>query len=252
MRLFDTVHQQNLDRRELQLHLLVIVVVIILAAGLALLMYPAVFTQDVVLRGRTLRVAFFGFCGLSVLLVGYLLDRQLTVRQLRHRLMEELRRNVELRRQASADLLQTLPPLSHFEDRLAMEFRRAASTGRVLSVLVVALKPLPSLSDKSEITAAFGDAAKAMSHKLGAEDSVYLLCEGFFGMVLPGTDTVNAHRLSRRLEEGLQDAAGVTNRFAFDVRVINYPEDAKSAHELGQAVCSLLPEKQLDAGRPLA
>ncbi len=101
MRIFDRVHPENLDRRETQLSGLVIVTIIVLATGLALLMYPTVFSNQAVPSGRALRIGFFGFCALSVLLVGYLLDRQMTIRQLRRKLMEELRRNVDLRREAS-------------------------------------------------------------------------------------------------------------------------------------------------------
>jgi hypothetical protein len=67
----------------MQLSVLVIVTIIVLATGLALLMYPAVFSNQAVPSGRTLRIGFFGFCALSVLLVGYLVDRQMTIRQLR-------------------------------------------------------------------------------------------------------------------------------------------------------------------------
>lgn len=242
MQIFDRVDPKNLDRREMYLSLLGVVVIVIFAVGLALLMYPAVLSSQLVLSGRALRTAFFGFCLLSVLLVGYLLDRQLVIRQLRRKLMEELTRNIDLRREASADLLSTLPGLSNFQDRLAMEYRRSASAGWALSLLVVKLNPSGNLSDKGELTAAFGDAAKSMSRKLREEQSIYLFCPGFFGIVLPGADTANAHRMADRLTEGLHDAAGISGSFTSEIRVFNYPEHAATASELEHAVRSLLPE----------
>ncbi len=242
LRIFNRIDPENIERRELQLSVLVSVTLCILAVGLALLMYPAVFTHQVVVSGQNLRIAFFGFCVLTILLVGYVLDRQLTIRQLRRRIVEELRRNVELRRQASSDLLTTLPDLRYFRDRLAMEYRRMASTQQALSVMAIKLRVSANLSDASEVTAAFGDAAKALSSKLRAEDSIYLFCPGLFTMVFPGVDTNNAYRLVDRLAEGLRDASGASKRFDFDIQVFNYPENAATASELEQRVLAFLPE----------
>jgi len=64
VRLFDTIHPDQLDRRELQLTLLACCTILVLGAGLALLMYPLVFSHS----SSILRNAFYGFCGLSALL----------------------------------------------------------------------------------------------------------------------------------------------------------------------------------------
>src|SRR6266478_9495671 len=64
----------KLERRELQLTVLSVVFVLVLAGGLAAFMYPLVFVHP---DGNkwTLRVAFFGFCTLVALFIGYFLDR---------------------------------------------------------------------------------------------------------------------------------------------------------------------------------
>src|SRR5260370_32548094 len=130
----------RLERRELQLTILSIVFVLILASGLAMFMYPLVFLHPVGNKW-TLRVAFFGFCALTLLFVGYLLERQRTVRQLKQQLLAELDRNVTLQQQASADLLQSMPDQNYFWDRLTMEYRRAMSLPKKLSLLPVEGKP---------------------------------------------------------------------------------------------------------------
>ena len=119
MTIFDQCDPTTLERREVQLWALALSAITILAVGLALLMYPAVFSDTVIL-GPTLRRAFFGFCALSVLLVGYLVDRQVTIRSLRKHLAEQQKRVTQIHQEASADLLETLPGFSHFQDRLAM------------------------------------------------------------------------------------------------------------------------------------
>jgi GGDEF domain-containing protein len=238
MTLFDRVETAKLDRRELQLWVLAITVILVLATGMALLMYPTAFLNPLVLAGVTLRKAFFGFCALSVLLVGYLIDRQIAIHQLRQRLAEEHNLILRIRNEASADLLRTLPGLEHFQDRLVMEHRRASRSGQPLSVVAVRLMPARGLGDTREAVIAYGDAAKAMTRKLRVGDSLYRFATGLFSLVLPGLDTDSAYRLADRLADGLGDASGACSRFTFEVRVFNHPENAATARELEDAVRS--------------
>jgi GGDEF domain-containing protein len=245
LKLFDNIERGNLERRELQLWVLAITTILILSLGLVLLMYPAVFSHPVVLAGKSLRVAFFGFCVLSMLLLGYLLDRRSVVRQLRRQIKQDENRIVKLRLQASADLLSTLPNWIHFQDRLTMEFRRVAHLQSSLSILSIQLIPSPTISDQDQLVAAEGDAAKAISRKLRREDSLYRFCSGCFGIIMPGLVTAEANRTAERLKEGLDDAAGISIRFSSTVKLFNYPEHAATAQELEQAIHSLLPEDPL-------
>ncbi len=245
MKLFDNIEPGNLEQRELQLWVLAIATILILTLGLALLMYPAVFSHPVVLAGKTLRVAFFGFCVLSLLLISYLLVRQSVVRQLRQRVKQDEERIVRLRLQASADLLSTLPNWIHFQDQLTMEFRRVAHLQSSLSILSIRLIPSPAISDQDQLVAAEGDAAKAISRKLRREDSLYRFCDGCFGIIMPGLVTAEANRTAERLKEGLDDAAGISIRFSSTVKLFNYPEHVATAHELEQAIHSLLPDEPL-------
>jgi len=247
MRIFDQMDPRNLNRREWELWMFALTVILILAVGMALLMYPSALSNDLIVNGTTKRKIFFGFCALSVLLVGYFLDRQVVISQLRQRVAEEHQRFVAMRHEASVDMLATLPGFTLFRDRLAMEHRRAASTHLPLSLLVVQLEPSPQLPDKDEIDTAFGDAAKALTRKLRAEDSIYRFRRGVFAVVLPGVGTENAYRISSRFAEGLYDASGASTRFLFGVHVINYPEHASTAREMEEAARSLFPTECLAA-----
>ncbi len=169
----------NLERHELQLTILASAFVLVQAAGLAMFMYPLVFLHPVGNKW-TLRVAFFGFCALTPLFVGYLLDRQRTVRKLKEQILAELDRNVTLQHQASVDLLQTMPDQNHFWDRLTMEYRRAMTMQKTISLLLVKAKPasasakvdrLTVAGENDESSEAWSDAAKAMSRKLRPTDS---------------------------------------------------------------------------------
>jgi len=232
----------NLERRELHLTILAAAFVLVQAAGLAVFMYPLVFLHPVGNRW-TLRAAFFGFCALTLLFVGYLLDRQRTVRKLKQQILAELERNVTLQHQASVDLLQTMPDQNHFWDRLTMEFRRAMSMQKTLSLLLVKAKPVSASASSATNDAsseAWSDAAKAMSRKLRPTDSIYRLSTDLFALVLPETDVLNAKRIAVRLQEELQGVRAKHN-LAFDITAHNYPEHVKSSHELEDIVKSLLP-----------
>ncbi len=234
----------KLERRELHLTVLAAVFVLVQAAGLAVLMYPLVFLRPDLGNKWTLRVAYFGFCVLTVLFAGYLLDRQRLVRKLKQNVIEQLERNVQLRQQASVDILQSMPGQDHFWDRLTMEHRRAMTMDKTLTLLLVQSKRPSSEKNPKQREAVWGEAAKAMSNKLRPTDSIYNLSPELFAIVLPETDTLNGKRVAVRLQEELQ-AVRAKHNLSLDISVHNYPEHVQSSHELEDIVKSLLPEKQI-------
>ena len=209
--------------------LLGLAVLSVLTVGMALLMH-----------GDVQQKALFGFCGLSVLVLCCLIDRQMLVRNLRKEVEEDRTLIMRIRQKSSTDLLQTLPGLQHFQDLLTMEHRRAVSTNEPLSVVLVVLKPTVEGFDPGEGSIALGDAAKALLAKLRGEDSVFLLSSGLFGVLLPGVEEANAKLVSAHLAEGLRNASNVSNRFSYDIQTLNYPERVKSAREIEEAVRTFL------------
>jgi GGDEF domain-containing protein len=246
MRIFDRIDAATLERRDWQLWALAMVTIFVLTAGLAVLMYPTVLSAAEGSGGVLLRRSFLGFCVLCLLLEVYLLDRQLVIRRLRSQLVEEQRLKASILEQASADLLGSMPGFSHFQDRLTMEFRRAANIQQPLSLLVVGLKVSRDVSSTGGVAAAQGDAAKVLIRKLRGEDSIYLFRSGVFGIVLPGVRGADANRVAERLHEGLADAAGANCRFTAEIRMINYPEHSSTARELEQMASRCFPEKSAE------
>jgi GGDEF domain-containing protein len=232
----------DLERREFQLSVFACLAIVILAGGLALLMYPAVFSSRENPPTRVPQVAFYGFCTLSCLLVAYIVDRQITIHRLRYEMALDRKRSSEALRQASADLLSTMPNFNTFEDRLTMEFRRAAAAELKLSVLVISIKPHAAFSEPSLRMSALGDAAKVISRKLREEDSIFILRPSFFGVILPSIGQADAKRFSGRIAEGLSDAAGANDRFSFKIEAISYPEQTSTARDLELVVSGWLPE----------
>lgn len=232
----------KLERRELQLTVLSVVFVLVLAGGLAAFMYPLVFVHP---EGNkwTMRVAFFGFCALTLLFVGYLLERQRTVRELKQHLLTEVERNVALKHQANVDLLGSMPDASQFWDRLTMEFRRAKTMQKTLSLILVKVGKGTGAGKNPDMSAVGSACAKAMSRRLRPSDSIFRLAPELFGVVLPETDSVNGKQVSIRLHQELQGAQAGFG-VSFEVTVHNYPEDVVSSHEMEDLVKSLMPEQQ--------
>jgi len=227
MHIFDRVDPLLLERRGAQLRMLAIFSVLILAIGVALLIYPPAFSQPVSISGPVMRRLFFAFCGLAALLVGYLTDRHVLLQQLQRKLRAEESRASGLLLQASAELLGVLPNFEHFQDRLSMEFRRAALGAQPLSLIAVEL----SGANARGAAALHGEAVKAMLRKLRHGDSIYCLRSGVFAAILPAAGRTDALRVRHRLEEGLEQLGGGPT-FQFQFKVINYPEDARSAREI--------------------
>ena len=244
MRLFDRIEIDKLDRRDWQLWLLAISMIVILGTGVAVLMYPSIFGAPVRARGEQPQRTFVGFCVLNFLFVVYVLDRQVAIRRLRRRLLEEQQRNAELRAKASSDLIRSLPNFAHFQDRLAMQFRRAANSREPLSMLLVGLKPSATLADAAEVETAYGDAVKAILRKLRAEDSIYAMRPGVFGILLPGLPPASTSLVAARLAEGLTDVAGAVSRFSFEMHVVSYPEQVAAAHQMEELARSRFAEAE--------
>ena len=249
MDLFDKVDPKTLDRRHWQLSMLSLGMILVLGAGMALLMYPAVFGSNAAPSGHTTRTLFFGFCALCVLVVAYLLNRQYMVHQLRKNLVEQKTEMVHLRQEASADLLGTVPGFSHFQDRLIMGFRRATQTGEPLSLVLVRLKPSHMFDSPAEVSVALGDAARVLLRKLRTDDSLYHLSSDAFAMVLPNTCGADMNQVASRVAEGLTDASGASNRFTFDMQAVNYPEQVSSAYEMERIAGSFSLHKKSAAGK---
>lgn len=230
----------DLERRELHLTLFACSSIGILAIGTAVMMYPVVFPPQGV-ADKTARVAFFGFCALCLLLGFYLWERQRTVRLLRNEMAEDRRRALEAEAQANRELLKTMPKLNGFQDSLPMEFRRTAATTQKLSILVVALKSRTREIAPSVAASALSDAAKVVSRKLREQDSMYILGPLCIGAVLPGANVQTAQGLSSHINQSLAKLADSTSQFSYNIKIVNYPSDATSAHELQQFVCAMIP-----------
>jgi GGDEF domain-containing protein len=252
VQVFDHIDPGKLERRDAELWVMAITMIGVLAGGMALLMYFSSLCSPALPKGVSLREIMFSFCVLSLLLVAYLVERHLTVRHLRRQLREERTRTARLLGQASADLLETLPDIEQFQARLKQDFSNAETFQQPLSLVLTLLKPSPQVLESNETATVIADAVKATLRLLRREDMVYLLAQGVFGILLPGLLEEDADRVAERVRERLLDASGAKNRFAFDVRMINYPRHVASISEIDDFIqsCGAEVPKSTQAEKP--
>ena len=232
MTIFDRIRLQDIDRRNWQLWVLAIVMILILASGLALHMYTLASTPGYSLSQRSVLKGMIGFCGLAILFVGYLIDRQAVIAHLRNELENEKTLNMERRTRGNKELIQTLFGPGQFCERLALELQRAANSDLPLSGLTISLEVSSDLSDIEEIYSALGEAVKAMMNRLRGEDSIYQLTSGVFGILLPRTGADLARGVAVRVADALNEAMGMSKRYSFDIHISNFPDQAKNAPEM--------------------
>jgi hypothetical protein len=89
MQVFDRVDPLALESREQGLWLLALTILFIFAAGIALLVYPAVFSSPVALTVASPRETFFGFCTMTALVMSYFVDRKFLISRLRKKVTAE-------------------------------------------------------------------------------------------------------------------------------------------------------------------
>jgi GGDEF domain-containing protein len=167
---------------------------------------------------------------------------------LRRQLELDRKQSTAARLQASEELLKSMPKLSAFQDQLPMEYRRTTATEKQLSILVVSFEFPSAASSVAGRASILGDAAKAISRKLREQDSLYVLGTSCFGAILPALEASAARALASRIAEGLLDVAGLSARFSYKIDVVNYPQNASSAHELYHAVSALIPADKSKQG----
>jgi len=240
MEVVDKVNQQTLNRHDRQISILALGMILILGGGMALLMYPMVFGKTSVAAPPNARTLFFGFCALCILMVVYLLNRQVVVQKLRAKLIEEREEMARLQERSSSELLGTLLGFSQFQDRLIMDFRRTTQTNEPLSLILVHMTPSKRFATGPQAKVAVGDAAKVLGRKLRTEDSLFRLSTNVFGVILPATSTAIARQTADRFSDGLADASGTSNRFTAEVEVLNFPDHVTTASEMERRAAALV------------
>lgn len=217
----------KLERLDWHLWLLASLLIFVLGVGLLSFMVPAAFWFIDPASARAPERAFFGFCVLLGLVIVYLLQRQAAVRDLKRRLFEAESAKAAAEQHAAAEAFLSLPGLVQFRDALAMEFRRASTSGTHLSEVIFKVA-----TGSPQV---LGRMAQLLRGTLRRGETLYQLSEHAIGVILPGMQLSEAGYFAAQLGQ----LSGMANG-ELQASVSAYPDEASSLAELDAKLRGLI------------
>jgi len=210
---------EELERQDWHLWILATLLMLILGISLLSFMYPTVFWLSNDSAWQAQERAFFGFCVLLSLGIVYMLQRQATVRRLRRQLFEAKAAVEAVKIEATIEAFRTLPGTEPFRDMLAMQYRRASTSGSPLGGAVFVI-PKASLE-------AMGRMVHLLRSMLRRGESLYRVSDKALGVILPNMPLSDVACLATQVEQ-LSGIPGDEE----EVRITSFPDDADSLAEL--------------------
>lgn len=212
---------EAVERQDWHLWILASILLLVLGTSVMAFMFPAAiwFSQD--LPFPVAPRAMSGFCVLMLLAFAYMLQRQTTVRSLRRKLYAALVAAADIERMRFESVVETLPGLNQFRDSLAMEYRRASTSGTHLSITLI---DLPCSTPEER-----GRAAEMIRYSLRSGEGLFSLPSDLFGLILPNMASHQAHAFTTQAEARLQAAFPALK---INTTVNAYPDNAGSLSEL--------------------
>lgn len=220
---------EEIDRRDWHLWILAILLMFVLGVSLLGFMFPSVFWVQGQLALQAPQQAFVGFSVLLALVLVYLLQRQLQMRRLKRQLFEARVAVHTVQHNAAVQAFLTLPGMSQFRDSLAMEYRRASSSGARLAIVVLRV-----LSASPEM---MGRIAALLRPMLRRGEMMARISDNVLGLILPDMQLSDATAFGARAEEHLSSQVGEVELMS---TVSGYPEQAASLAELENPLRSFL------------
>ncbi len=220
------------ESRDKQLWILTLLLFLLLAAFLVILTL-----QYTSIWGKPLENSYFySFAVLILLFIIYIINNQTQVKKLRFKIEEEKQKSDTLKEQSIRENLLSLGTKNHFEDCLAMEFRRSQMSSAPFSVLVVAVKNLAEIDKKL----GFGSGneticsvTRSLRDFLSEGNSLFRYSNQIYTSILPETDKNKVDLLMDRINEKLREIkTGEGELLDITVNAASFPDDAESLHDL--------------------
>lgn len=212
---------EALDRLDWHLWILAALMIFVLGISLLGFMLPTVFWTESGLEALSSQRAFFSFCVLLALVLVYLLQRQAKIRVLKRELFEAHAAVGAAQQETAIQVFHALAGTLQFRDTLAMEYRRASSSGTPLAI-VLFQSPRSSLD-------ILGQLAMAIRHLLRRGETLCRVFDRAIAVILPGMHLRDAVSFAAQVEglSGIQ-------KDGLEVKIAAYPEEATSLAELEQ------------------
>lgn len=210
---------EALEHQDWHLWLLAILLMFVLGISLLSFMFPTAFWFREELALKAPERAFFGFSVLLALVLVHMLQRQATVRRLRRQLFAAQAAVAAAQREVSIQAFLSLPGTDQFRDVLAMEYRRATTSGSHLGGVLFAA-PNASLE-------ALGRMVNFMRCMLRRGEGLYRISDKGVAVILPGMQLNDVAFFAAQTE-----TVGGIPKADLEVNFIAYPDEAASLAEL--------------------
>ncbi|RMF96634.1 MAG: diguanylate cyclase [Candidatus Schekmanbacteria bacterium] len=221
-----------LESRDKQLWFLTLLLFLLIAAFLFLLtlQYTSLFGEPIENK------YFYAFTLLILLFIVYLINNQTHIKKLRKQIEEEKKKTDALKEQSIRENLLSLGTKNHFEDCLAMEFRRSQISSAPFSVLVVAVKNLAEIDKKY----GFGkgnelicDVTRSLRNFLSEGNSLFRYSNQIYTSILPETDKDKMTTLTKKINDTLSKIRTEDGELLeISINSASFPADAESLHDL--------------------
>lgn len=217
----EEISWEALERQDWHLWILAILLMFVLGVSLLSFMFPSAFWFRDELAVSAPQRAFLGFCILLSLALVYMLQRQAMVRRLKRQLFQARAATTAAERKAVLQAFVTLPGMAQFRDMLAMEYRRAATSGCTLALAMFSIRN-PSREE-------LGHVANMFRYMLRRGESLFRVAENALALLLPRMSLRDAAAFASQAQEHM---AAHFPEVDASVTVTAYPEDAAGLSEL--------------------
>lgn len=240
---------KNIDyivNRDKQLWILTLLLFILLAAFLVLLtlQYTSIFGDAIE------NSYFYSFAVLILLFIFYIVSNQTHIKKLRNTIEAEKKKSDALKEESIRENLLSLGTKNHFEDCLAMEFRRSQISSAPFSVLVVAVKNLSEIDKKLGFGSGnemISSVTRSLRDFLSEGNSLFRYSNQIYTSILPDTDKEKVRKLTEKINTKLRETM-TTEGESLDITVnaASFPSDAESLHDLRKSLFEPFGSESID------
>ncbi len=199
---------QNLEDRDLQLWSIAILVVIVLAAGLAMLLFPNILWNNRIIHAdaRYLPQLLYGLITLIVLSNIYLLKQRFTLRRTREELMHEIMYSRAVERLTLTDPLTGAYNRRYLDEVIDKDIQRADRLGTFLTFVMI------DVDDFKDVNTRFGhlmgdrllsEVANVLRRTFRGSDTIIRYGGDEFLVILEGPKEKHAETALERLAQNV-------------------------------------------------
>lgn len=195
-------------------------------------------------------IYFYSFVILSFLFIAYVLETRLMLKKLRKRIMEDRFVVEQIKEETVRESLLALVAREHYEDCLAMQYKRAQASSTSFSIIVIRINNLINIDNQlgyktgNEVICQI---TKIFREIVSGNNTVFRYAADIYTSIVSEIDIEATENLTRQLEHELsQITLPDGGKIDFTVIGTNYPHDTSSLHELRKLALGSYVDENID------